>query len=255
MIHDRKSIKHGAILQLGSPALPKSLHGTYTVRDIDEDEGFVFVNDINGSPRSFPAVFLQEHATLGFQEDAPVRPDGLDLSLMASGIKQLLMGLGLDLSDPNFKDTPRRVAKMYAEMLTPQANNWTTFPAQKSDLILLRGHQVVGLCPHHLQPVVFTCYVGYIPNELTVGLSKLARVCEEQLTKPIMQEDFANGIATALEEKLRPKGVGVVVSGVHGCMRFRGVESHGDVVSSVMRGVLLLNPAARTEFLQLIGRP
>ena len=179
----------------------------------------------------------------------------MNLARMANGVRELLHGMGVDLDDPNFEKTPDRVAKMYAEMLSPQLNNWTTFPAAASDMIVLRGHRVVGLCPHHLQPVVFTCNVCYIPNELTVGLSKLARVCEEQLTRPIMQEDFANGIADMLNDKLKPKGVGVVVSGVHGCMRFRGVESEGDVVSSVMRGVLLLNPAARTEFLQLIGRP
>jgi len=62
-------------------------------------------------------------------------------------------------------------------------------------------------------------------------------------------------VADSIHDKLDPKGVGVVLAGVHGCMRFRGVRSDGDVVTSVMRGVLLLNPAARTEFLQIIGRP
>lgn len=174
---------------------------------------------------------------------------------MEAGVRLLLAGMGADLKDANFRETPRRVAKMYAEMLTPVASNWNTFPASNSDLVLLRGHKAVGLCPHHLQPVEFVCHVGYLPNKLTVGLSKLARVVEHQLVQPIMQEDLAHDVANALQEKLEPKGVGVVIAGTHGCMRFRGVRSNGDVVVSVMTGVLLLNPAARSEFLQLVGRP
>jgi GTP cyclohydrolase I len=174
---------------------------------------------------------------------------------MIRGVEQLLRGMDIDLKDPNFRETPRRVARMYKELLTPKPSRWNTFPSSTSDLVLLRGHRVIGLCPHHLQPVEYTCCVGYIPQEKTVGLSKLARVIEAQLDKPMLQEDLAHDIAGALEEALRPKGVGVVLAGIHGCMRFRGVRTTGDVVISVMKGVLLLHPAARAEFLQLIGRP
>jgi GTP cyclohydrolase IA len=179
-----------------------------------------------------------------------------DLEKMRQGIYLLLRGMGVDVQgDPNYTGTPERVAKMYAEILSPQENNWKTFPATSSDLVLLRNHKVVALCPHHLMPVVLTCYVGYIPNKKTVGLSKLARAVEEHLFRPVLQEDLANAVARRIEEKLEPKGTGVVLTGRHGCMAFRGVESEGDVVTSVMKGVLLLNPAARAEFLQLIGRP
>lgn len=179
----------------------------------------------------------------------------IDDMKLRSGVAQILEGMGVDLLDPNFVDTPRRVAKLYAEMLTPQINNWTTFPSESADLIVLRGHQVIALCPHHLMPVVLKAYIGYIPHNTTIGLSKLARVVEEQLTKPIMQEELGHAIADSIQAKLDPKGVGVVLAGVHGCMRFRGVESEGDVVTSSMRGVLLLNPSARSEFFQIIGRP
>jgi GTP cyclohydrolase I len=174
---------------------------------------------------------------------------------MEDGVRILLEGMGVDLASEDFRDTPKRVAKLYREMLTPEPNNWATFPAKTSDLVILRGHKVFGLCPHHLQPVEIRACVGYIPNKKTVGLSKLARVVETQLTKPLMQEDLANLVADEIEEHLEPKGTGVVLAGVHGCMKFRGVESDGDVITSVMRGVFLLNPAARSEFLQLIGSP
>jgi GTP cyclohydrolase I len=179
----------------------------------------------------------------------------VDLEEMERGVITLLSGMGVDLRDPNFADTPRRVAKMYAEMLTPQANNWTTFPAQAADIVLLRGHKVFSLCPHHLMPIEYRCYVAYIPNKLTIGLSKLARVVEMHLTQPLMQEDLAHRVAASLQEHLDPKGCAVVLAGVHGCMRYRGVESDGDVVVSVMKGVFLLNPNAKSELMQLIGRP
>jgi GTP cyclohydrolase I len=179
----------------------------------------------------------------------------INLKKMEAGVKLLLQGMSIELDDPNFRRTPQRVARMFAEMLTPRESNWAIFPTALSDLILLRGHRVVALCPHHLLPVELTCHVAYIPNRKTVGLSKLARVVEVQLTRPITQEDLADAVANSLNEKLEPKGVGVVIAGVHGCMRFRGVETEGDVVVSVMKGVLLLNPTARHEFLRLIGRP
>jgi GTP cyclohydrolase I len=180
------------------------------------------------------------------------------LNHMEEGIKLLLTGMLNGNSwqtDPNFMDTPRRVSKMFMEMLSPQENNWTAFPAQSADMVVLRNHKVIALCPHHLQPVEVKCFIGYIPNKTTIGLSKLARVVEQFLTIPIMQEDLANAVANELNTRLDPRGVGVVLSGIHGCMRFRGVESDGDVVTSVMKGQLLLNPAAREEFFHIIGRP
>jgi GTP cyclohydrolase I len=172
---------------------------------------------------------------------------------MEAGISLLLKGLGVDEKSANYFGTPKRVAKMYQEMLSPKENNWTTFPTTHSDLVLLRGHKVICLCPHHLMPVVVTCFVGYIPGERTLGLSKLARALEQHLTQPILQEDLAHQVAVTLEERLKPKGVGVVTKGVHGCMSFRGIRTEGDVIVSSMKGVLLLNPAARSEFLHLVG--
>lgn len=173
---------------------------------------------------------------------------------MSRGVKLLLEGMGCDLDDPNYKGTPERVARMFTEMLTPEPNNWATFPSRSSDLVVLRNHKVVAICPHHLQPVEIKCFVGYIPHKKTLGISKLARVVEEQLVSPILQEDLAAAVADALERNLEPKGCGVILSGVHGCMRYRGVESDGDVVTDVMKGIFLLNPAARMEFLHIVGR-
>lgn len=178
-----------------------------------------------------------------------------DFERMREGVAELLGGMGVDANDPNFLETPQRVARMFAEFMAPKAMEWKTFPARSADLVLLRGHRAVGLCPHHLQPVEYTCAVGYIPHEKTVGLSKLARAVDAQLSKPMLHEDLADAVADSIERALRPIGVGVVLAGVHGCMRFRGVRSLGDVVVSVMRGTLLVNSSARAEFMQVVGRP
>jgi GTP cyclohydrolase I len=170
------------------------------------------------------------------------------------GVRLLLEGLELDLSDRNLVGTPRRVARMYAEFFSPKKNNFATFPETHSNMIILRGHEIVGVCPHHLLPVRMRVYIAYIPNKRVLGLSKLARCIEGHLTRPVLQETLTDDIAQDLQLRLDPKGVGCVVVGMHGCMRDRGVHTSGDVVTSSMTGVFFTNSPTRDEFLRLIGR-
>lgn len=179
----------------------------------------------------------------------------INKKLLEQGAKLILQGMGVDMKDSNFVDTPARVARMYTQLLTPQENNWATFPAPSSGMIILRNHTVFALCPHHLLPVELRAYVAYIPRKRVLGLSKLARVVEQHLTQPIMQEELGDKTADSLDDKLEPQGVAVVLAGSHGCMRYRGIETTGDVVTSAMRGLFLHSPSAREEFLKLIGRP
>lgn len=169
--------------------------------------------------------------------------------------KLLLEGFGVDLKDPHYADTPSRVARMYAEMFTPRPNNMRTFPVEHGGLVLLRDHRAFAVCPHHLLPFEMRVSVGYIPHKKVLGLSKLARVVEAQLGAPILQEALTDAVAWDLQHRTDAKGSGCVVVGQHGCMRCRGVRTTGDVVTSSMQGVLLLNPTARQEFMSLIGRP
>lgn len=174
--------------------------------------------------------------------------------LMEEGVRTLLKGIGVDLDGPNYRDTPRRVSKMYRELFSPARNNLRSFPSTYGGIVVLRDHRVVGVCPHHLMPVHMRVYLGYLPAKRKLGLSKLARAVEEHLTGPVLQEDFTERVATSLEERLDPKGVGVVISARHGCMQSRGVRTHADVVTSSMRGVFLNNPTVRAEFEWIIGR-
>lgn len=179
----------------------------------------------------------------------------MNQKLMRQGVELILRGMGVDLTESNFVDTPARVARLYTEMLTPQANNWTSFPSPTSGMIVLRGHTVFALCPHHLMPVELKAFVAYIPRKNVLGLSKLARVVEQHLTRPIMQEELGDKVADTLYDTVDAQGVAVILSGAHGCMRYRGIETTGDVVTSAMRGLFLHSQATREEFLRLIGRP
>lgn len=178
----------------------------------------------------------------------------MDQKKIERGTRLILQGLGVDLKDRNFVGTPKRVARFYMEMFRKQPFTMRTFPEDSDQMIILRSHEVHTLCPHHLLPVVMRVFLAYIPNGRVLGLSKLARVVQAELTSPIMQETLGRRVVDRLQQGLRPKGVACTVVGVHGCMRHRGVRTNGDVVSSAISGVFLTNPAARDEFLRLIGR-
>jgi GTP cyclohydrolase I len=179
----------------------------------------------------------------------------INRKLMEQGTTLLLRGMGVDLNDEHFKDTPARVAKMYEEMLTPHTNSMTTFETKHNNMIVLRGHRTFLLCPHHLQVAEVRASVAYISKRKILGLSKLARAVDQYLTKPITQEELCNAIADGLDRELDPQGVAVVLVGAHNCMRARGVRTEADVVTSSLRGLFLHSAAAREEFFQVIGRP
>jgi GTP cyclohydrolase I len=180
---------------------------------------------------------------------------------MAKGAQLLLEGMGVDPKDPNFRRTPQRVARLYVEILSPRRrmrDKEVTFPSssgpdEANEMIVLRHHKVVGLCPHHLLPIEYDVCVGYIPDGKVLGLSKLARVVDAALTEPIMQEDLTARICSRMYQITQPKGVAVRVVGVHGCMKFRGVKSTADTVTQALRGVFLLNATTRTEWSDLVG--
>jgi GTP cyclohydrolase I len=178
----------------------------------------------------------------------------LDRAKIERATQLLLEGLGQDPKDPDYKDTPRRVFRLWKELLTPKRVNYTSFRKHEAygNMVILRGHQVIGVCPHHLLPVDMRIYVGYIPDKEVLGLSKLARVAEEQLTDPITQEALTERVAARLRETIEPKGVAVIISGRHGCMRYRGVKTDADIVTSAMHGVFLTNPPAREEFMRIV---
>src|SRR2546421_4482619 len=168
----------------------------------------------------------------------------------------LLVALGADLDTAGLRDTPRRMATAYAELLTPEPFNLTTFPNDEGydELVVVREIPFQSLCMHHLLPFHGVAHVAYLPAERILGLSKLARVVELFSRDLQLQERLTTQIAACLHAQLEPKGVGVVVEAEHLCMSLRGVQKPGaKTVTSTLYGLVRDDPRTRGEFLSLTG--
>jgi GTP cyclohydrolase I len=185
------------------------------------------------------------------------RAGGIDLAAAEGAARDLLVALGAELDSEHLRGTPRRVAKAYAELLTPRPFNATTFPNDEGydELVIVGEIPFQSLCAHHLLPFEGKAHVAYLPGERLVGLSKLARVVEMYARSLQLQERLTTQVADWLEEHLEPRGVGVVLEAEHLCMSLRGVQTAGsNTVTSALRGVVRDDPRTRQEFLSLIGR-
>lgn len=176
----------------------------------------------------------------------------MNADLIEEGVKLILQGLSCDLNDHNFQDTPARVAKCYRQMFASSEKGWNDFVETYNDLILLRGHELWTLCPHHLLPVCMKVYIAYKPVGRVIGLSKLARVLQEVNSGPLLQERFTFEAAKLLGDLTGAKDVACLVVGEHGCMRIRGVKTDGDVVTQTYFGCFN-EPALQTQFMNLVG--
>ena len=173
-----------------------------------------------------------------------------------AAVRELLGALGADLSAEDVADTPRRVARMYEELLTPRPFNPTTFANEDryDELVIARDIPFVSLCAHHMLPFHGVAHVGYLPGERIVGLSKLARVVTYFARSLQVQERLTKQVAEWLDAELSPRGAGVVVRATHQCMTIRGVAAAGaTTVTSAMSGLLRENLSTREEFLALCG--
>jgi GTP cyclohydrolase IA len=181
----------------------------------------------------------------------------IDLEAAEQAAADLLRALGADLEDEGLRDTPRRVAAAYAELLTPKPFSLTTFPNDEGydELIVARAIPFHSLCMHHLLPFHGVAHVGYLPGEHIIGLSKLGRVVEYFARDLQLQERLTTQVADWLEDELQPKGVGVVLEAEHLCMSLRGVQKMGaKTVTSALRGLVRDDARTRQEFLALTTR-
>jgi GTP cyclohydrolase I len=180
--------------------------------------------------------------------------DPVDVPAAERAAHDLLDALGVDLTDESVRDTPRRIARMYDELLTPRPFNPTTFPndGDYDELVVATGIPFHSLCEHHLLPFVGVAHVGYLPGERIIGLSKLARVVDLFARNLQVQERLTTQVAGWLDDHLQPKGVGVVLEAEHLCMSLRGVRAAGArTVTSALHGRLRDDPRSRQEFLAL----
>jgi len=173
----------------------------------------------------------------------------------------IIEAIGENPSRESLRDTPQRIAEMYAELFSgidvdPKNELMIGFEEGHHEMIVLRDIPFYSMCEHHLLPFYGVAHVGYIPSEdgRVVGVSKLARVVEICARRPQLQERMTRQIADAIFEALHPDGVAVVVRAEHLCMTMRGIQKPGaNVVTSAVRGTFRSKIATRSEFLSLIS--
>jgi GTP cyclohydrolase I len=183
--------------------------------------------------------------------DGPV-----DLARAERAVADLLGAFGVDLGDESVAGTPARVARAYAEMLSPRPFNLTTFGNDEAydELIVTRDIPFHSLCEHHLLPFTGVAHIGYLPGARILGLSKFARVVEHFSRRLQVQERLTSQIAQWLNANLGPRGVGVVLEAEHLCMSLRGVRAAGArTVTSALHGTVRHDERTRSEFLALVG--
>jgi len=184
----------------------------------------------------------------------------MDEAKIKKAVKEIIVAIGDNPDREGIKDTPQRVAEMYAELFEgiakdPKEDLDVGFELGHREMVICKDIPFYSMCEHHLLPFYGVAHVGYIPNEegRIVGISKLARVVETIARRPQVQERMTTEIADAIVEGIRPVGVAVVIQAEHMCMVMRGIKKPGsNVITSAIRGSFHSNPASRAEFFSLI---
>lgn len=195
--------------------------------------------------------------TLGREQVAPP----VDYERIAAAVSEIIGALHLDGTREGLRDTPERVARMYADVFAglrqdPREVLETGFEEGHDEMVVARDIPFFSMCEHHLLPFFGVVHVGYIPRGRIVGISKLARVADILARRPQVQERLTSQIADTIDSVVAPLGVAVVVEAEHLCMVMRGVKKPGSrIVTSVNRGVFREDPRTRAEFLALAGSP
>jgi len=178
---------------------------------------------------------------------------------MIEEIRSILTKIGEDPKRDGLLNTPRRVDRAFRfltsgyRMSADELLNGALFDVAYDEMVIVRDIEMFSLCEHHLLPFFGKCHVGYIPNGRVFGLSKIPRLVDMYARRLQVQERLTMQIAETINEKVRPRGVAVVVEAQHLCMIMRGVEKqHSVAVTSSMIGAFKDNQNTRNEFLNLV---
>lgn len=189
-------------------------------------------------------------------------PVPVDRPRIEAAVREMLEAVGEDPDRDGLRQTPRRIAEMYAEIFEglhrdPLEQLGVRFEEDHDEMVMVRDIPLYSMCEHHLVPFIGRAHVAYIPGPdgRITGLSKLARVVDLFAKRPQVQERLTTQIAEALEQTLEPAGVFVVIEAEHLCMSMRGVRKPGSLtVTSAVRGLFKDNPATRAEAMSFIGQ-
>jgi len=178
---------------------------------------------------------------------------------IAKAQSDIIKALGFDSEDPNLKDTPNRIARMLVDELywgcfNPEPKI-TTFPNTKNvdQMIMVGPIKVKSSCAHHGLSFIGEAYIGMIPDEKLIGLSKYARIVNWYARRPQIQEELTEQIVEYIQNKMNPKGCGVYITSKHLCMACRGVEEENSFMDTVgLRGIFLDEASTKQEFFKLV---
>lgn len=182
----------------------------------------------------------------------------VDLPRIEAAVREILVAIGENPDREGLLKTPRRVAKMYAELfdgltLDPCRHLQTFFSETYDELVVLRDIPFNSMCEHHLMPFEGTANVCYLPDGKVVGLSKLARVVDEYAHRPQVQERLTTQVADSLINCTDAKGAAVVLKATHTCMTCRGIKKAGSVmITSAIRGLCRSDARTRAEVMSLL---
>jgi GTP cyclohydrolase IA len=182
-----------------------------------------------------------------------------DLERIAQGVRMILEGIGEDPEREGLRETPQRVAEMYAELTAGMREDPTQHIVPLSgnkhdEMVIVKDIAIASLCEHHLAPFVGKCHIAYIPKDGNIlGVSKLARLAETFARRLQLQERLTSEIANTLFEELHPLGVMVVIEAEHTCMTLRGVKKPGaQTITSAVLGGFRKDSRTRAEAMSLI---
>jgi GTP cyclohydrolase I len=211
------------------------------------------------SPEKSPEALVGGPSGADGREDRPSgRLGRVDHARIERAVREILLAIGEDPDREGLRETPARVARMYAELFgglheDPRRHLRKFFTEKCDEVVLVRDISFNSMCEHHMLPFMGTAHVAYLPGGRVVGLSKLARVVEEVARRPQVQERMTEEIADLLVEELHAKGVAVVIEAIHTCMTIRGVRKPGSLcVTSAMKGVFRTGSSTRAELMTLI---
>lgn len=196
------------------------------------------------------------------RNEAPILSTPLNSNRIQAAVHDILLAAGEDPERDGLRQTPARVSRMYAELLSgyhadPEALiNGALFDVEYDEMVIVRDIEFYSLCEHHMLPFIGHAHVAYIPRGKVLGLSKIPRIVDMFARRLQVQERLTSQIANFLVDTLHPQGVAVVMEGLHMCTMMRGVrKAQARMVTSAMRGLFRKNPATRNEFMEHIRRP
>ncbi|HSQ17888.1 MAG TPA: GTP cyclohydrolase I FolE [Anaerolineales bacterium] len=185
----------------------------------------------------------------------------MDLDSIQDSVRKMLVAFGENPERKGLTRTPERVARMYTELLAgymvdPMSIvNGALFDVSYDEMVIVRDIEFYSLCEHHILPFMGRAHVAYLPNGKVIGLSKIPRIVDLFARRLQVQERMTRQIADFLNSALSPKGVAVVVEGMHLCTMMRGVKKqNARMTTSAVHGYFRTNLATRQEFLDNISR-